>query len=123
MSVARRPLLTAVAAGTLLCALWFVPSAKTAGEQSPVDDSGSSVADMADLTSMSGSAGTAGAADVDDDENTDADTDADTAEEPERLSRAIGTDITPYVLAGTILLGVGAGSVTLATRRFGGPRT
>ncbi|MET9349549.1 LPXTG cell wall anchor domain-containing protein [Streptomyces termitum] len=27
MSAARRPLLTSVAAGTLLCALWFVPSA------------------------------------------------------------------------------------------------
>ncbi|MFD4377638.1 hypothetical protein [Streptomyces sp. NPDC058486] len=27
MSAARRPLLTATAAGTLLCALWFVPSA------------------------------------------------------------------------------------------------
>ncbi|MFF1477607.1 hypothetical protein ACFVYD_08530 [Streptomyces sp. NPDC058301] len=27
MSVARRPLLTATAAGSLLCALWFVPSA------------------------------------------------------------------------------------------------
>ncbi|MER7946035.1 LPXTG cell wall anchor domain-containing protein [Streptomyces sp. NPDC096079] len=27
MSAARRPLLTAAAAGTLLCALWFVPSA------------------------------------------------------------------------------------------------
>ncbi|WP_418958766.1 hypothetical protein [Streptomyces tritici] len=33
MSVARRPLLTATAAGSLLCALWFVPSANaTAGE-------------------------------------------------------------------------------------------
>ncbi|MFI8322357.1 hypothetical protein [Streptomyces sp. NPDC085529] len=27
MPAARRPLLTATAAGTLLCALWFVPSA------------------------------------------------------------------------------------------------
>ncbi|MER7725263.1 hypothetical protein [Streptomyces sp. NPDC096323] len=27
MAIARRPLLTATAAGTLLCALWFVPSA------------------------------------------------------------------------------------------------
>ncbi len=27
VSAARRPLLTATAAGTLLCALWFVPSA------------------------------------------------------------------------------------------------
>ena len=27
VAIARRPLLTAIAAGTLLCALWFVPSA------------------------------------------------------------------------------------------------
>lgn len=30
----RRPLLTAVAAGILLCAMWFVPSANATGEQS-----------------------------------------------------------------------------------------
>ncbi|MER5767619.1 hypothetical protein [Streptomyces sp. NPDC001985] len=35
MSVARRPLLTAIAAGTLLCALWFVPSANASAEQGP----------------------------------------------------------------------------------------
>ncbi|MEO3976100.1 hypothetical protein [Streptomyces sp. CAU 1734] len=33
MSVARRPLLTATAAGTLLCALWFVPSANATAER------------------------------------------------------------------------------------------
>ncbi|MBB4983413.1 MULTISPECIES: LPXTG cell wall anchor domain-containing protein [Streptomyces] len=33
MSAARRPLLTAIAAGTLLCALWFVPSANATDEQ------------------------------------------------------------------------------------------
>ncbi|MFI9581168.1 hypothetical protein ACIHCQ_04860 [Streptomyces sp. NPDC052236] len=33
MSIARRPLLTATAAGTLLCALWFVPSANATSEQ------------------------------------------------------------------------------------------
>ncbi|MFE2374946.1 hypothetical protein [Streptomyces sp. NPDC059398] len=30
---ARRPLLTAASAGVLLCALWFVPSAHTSGDQ------------------------------------------------------------------------------------------
>lgn len=30
----RRPLLTAVAAGILLCAMWFVPSANATSEQS-----------------------------------------------------------------------------------------
>ncbi|MCX4818961.1 hypothetical protein OG883_03375 [Streptomyces sp. NBC_01142] len=33
MSVARRPLLTATAAGSLLCALWFVPSANATAER------------------------------------------------------------------------------------------
>ncbi|MGW0120060.1 hypothetical protein [Streptomyces sp. NPDC003327] len=32
MTAARRPLLTATAAGTLLCALWFVPSANATDE-------------------------------------------------------------------------------------------
>ncbi|MFI9292610.1 hypothetical protein [Streptomyces gardneri] len=36
MSAARRPLLTATAAGTLLCALWFVPSANATDEQDGV---------------------------------------------------------------------------------------
>ncbi|MGW2304594.1 LPXTG cell wall anchor domain-containing protein [Streptomyces sp. NPDC001809] len=33
MSAARRPLLTATAAGMLLCALWFVPSANATDER------------------------------------------------------------------------------------------
>ncbi|MFD3533940.1 hypothetical protein [Streptomyces sp. NPDC058664] len=36
MSAARRPLLTATVAGTLLCALWFVPSANATDEQGGV---------------------------------------------------------------------------------------
>lgn len=32
MAITRRPLLTATAAGTLLCALWFVPSAHANGD-------------------------------------------------------------------------------------------
>ncbi|MEU4496859.1 hypothetical protein AB0F96_26305 [Streptomyces sp. NPDC023998] len=36
MSVARRPLLTATAAGTVLCALWFVPSANAMSEREAV---------------------------------------------------------------------------------------
>ncbi|APE23559.1 hypothetical protein DEJ44_22060 [Streptomyces venezuelae] len=36
VSAARRPLLTATAAGTLLCALWFVPSANATDEQGGV---------------------------------------------------------------------------------------
>ncbi|MEU2027241.1 hypothetical protein ABZ565_34790 [Streptomyces sp. NPDC016469] len=32
MAIAHRPLLTATAAGALLCALWFVPSADATGD-------------------------------------------------------------------------------------------
>ncbi|WP_329392591.1 hypothetical protein [Streptomyces sp. NBC_01716] len=35
VSVVRRPLLTAIAAGILLCALWFVPSANATDERNP----------------------------------------------------------------------------------------
>ncbi|MFF8830414.1 hypothetical protein [Streptomyces sp. NPDC015131] len=40
MSVARRPLLTATAAGTLLGALWFVPSANATAERPPAEAPG-----------------------------------------------------------------------------------
>ncbi|MFD9796749.1 hypothetical protein ACFWXK_38030 [Streptomyces sp. NPDC059070] len=51
MSVARRPLLTATAAGSLLCALWFVPSANAtdAGPRSDAARSTSASAAGSDL--------------------------------------------------------------------------
>ncbi|MFE7133734.1 hypothetical protein ACFVIM_23050 [Streptomyces sp. NPDC057638] len=39
MSVARRPLLTAIVAGILLCALWLVPSADATTERTSARDS------------------------------------------------------------------------------------
>ncbi|MCC3779549.1 hypothetical protein [Streptomyces sp. UNOB3_S3] len=39
----RRPLLTAVAAGTVLCALWFVPTANATPER-PQEQQGAAVA-------------------------------------------------------------------------------
>ncbi|MEV5973937.1 hypothetical protein [Streptomyces sp. NPDC051921] len=86
MSVARRPLLTATAAGTLLCALWFVPSANATGDQGRADHSPSVVTEPQD---------------------------------DGRLAETGGVDTTPYVLGGTLFLGVGAGFVTLAMRRGG----
>jgi hypothetical protein len=44
VSVARRPLLTATAAGTLLCALWFVPSANATAEREAVQRQDSAAA-------------------------------------------------------------------------------
>jgi hypothetical protein len=47
VSSARRPLLTATAAGTLLCALWFVPSANASQDSSARGATTQSVTDYA----------------------------------------------------------------------------
>ncbi|MFF1837575.1 hypothetical protein ACFVXE_25715 [Streptomyces sp. NPDC058231] len=62
MSVARRLLLTATVAGTLLCALWFVPSANategTAGAPGPADRAGAEAAGPAPDRTGTGGADT-----------------------------------------------------------------
>ncbi|GLF94294.1 hypothetical protein [Streptomyces yaizuensis] len=95
MSAARRPLLTATAAGTLLCALWFVPSANASA-----DEGG---------TERQGQAGTVSVAAV---------ATAGIEEEP-RLAESGGFDTTPYLIGGTAFLGVGIGFVSYAVRRRG----
>ncbi|MFF5769107.1 hypothetical protein ACFY8V_02855 [Streptomyces californicus] len=96
MSVARRTLLTATASGTLLAALWFVPSANATGERSAEDAqaaaSGQSAAEAGDASGI-------------------------------RLAdTGPGLDTTPYLIGGTTLLGIGAGFVTYSVRRSG-PRS
>ncbi|MEU2154954.1 hypothetical protein ABZ532_08015 [Streptomyces sp. NPDC019396] len=102
MSVARRPLLTATAAGTLLCALWFVPSAnataedespKTAGTQSGASASGPENGPSG-LVAQGQSGGT-----------------------PLRLADTGTVDTTPYLVGGTAFVGIGAGFVSFAMRR------
>ncbi|MFG2432706.1 hypothetical protein [Streptomyces sp. NPDC048590] len=90
MSVARRTLLTTTAAGTLLCALWFVPSANATGEAGAPESSAD--------TRQASAAG----------EFTAQDTLADTG---------TGIDTTPYLIGGTASLCVGAGFVAHAVRR------
>ncbi|AYG80845.1 hypothetical protein DWB77_02983 [Streptomyces hundungensis] len=89
MSVARRPLLTATAAGTLLCALWFVPSANATDEQHP---------SAAPAHSAYRAAPTP-------------------AEGPLALADTGGPDTSPYLVGGTLFLGLGAGFVTYSVRR------
>lgn len=96
MSVARRPLLTATAAGTLLCALWFVPSANATADKQAARESGGS--------SSGAAAGPAGAA-------------PGAAGEELLLARTGSVDTTPYVIGGTVSLGIGAGFVTYSMRR------
>jgi hypothetical protein len=107
VSSARRPLLTATAAGTLLCALWFVPSANAsqdppAGETAPRSVTAFSTAHV---TQQAGAASAA-----------TSETAPRTADETE-LADTGSPDTTPYVVGGTLFLGVGAGFVVYSVRR------
>ncbi|CAL9514746.1 hypothetical protein [Streptomyces sp. enrichment culture] len=101
MSVARRPLLTATAAGTLLGALWFVPSANATGEEPAAAQSSREAATAlhasagGDRTPPPGGAG----------------------QELRLADTGAGVDTAPYVLGGSAFLAVGIGLVTFATRR------
>ncbi|MFI1013795.1 hypothetical protein [Streptomyces sp. NPDC020965] len=50
VSVARRPLLTAIVAGALLCVLWFVPSAHGTAEQPGLNSDRTGAAQQLRLT-------------------------------------------------------------------------
>ncbi|CAL9440048.1 hypothetical protein [Streptomyces sp. enrichment culture] len=103
MSSALRPLLTATAAGTLLCALWFVPSANatsdapsgglTPATPSPQVTEQARVASGATNASLDSPAGGA------------------------RLADTGSFDSTPYVVGGTAFLTLGAGFVVYSVRR------
>ncbi|MDF6019169.1 hypothetical protein [Streptomyces sp. JH34] len=100
MSIARRTLLTTTAAGTLLCALWFVPSANATGGTET--RSGSTVPSAASSTEVRQASATG--------EFTAGDRLADTG---------AGVDTTPYLIGGTVFLCVGAGFVAYSVRRGG----
>ncbi|MEU4037106.1 hypothetical protein [Streptomyces collinus] len=110
MSSARRPLLTATAAGTLLCALWFVPSANasqddTAGATT-VTSTTSQVTQQAKAMSEAASISGADSADS-----------AGDAGGGTRLADTGSFDTTPYVIGGSAFLAVGAGFVVYSVRR------
>ncbi|WP_328904556.1 MULTISPECIES: hypothetical protein [unclassified Streptomyces] len=54
MAIALRPLLTATAAGTLLCALWFVPSANATGDTGTAPGAAATTGDDADSGALPG---------------------------------------------------------------------
>ncbi|MFF5437082.1 LAETG motif-containing sortase-dependent surface protein [Streptomyces achromogenes] len=104
MSSARRPLLTATAAGTLLCALWFVPSAN-ASQSTPAKETATAstptrVTQVAQVRTVSAPA-----------------TGADRAAEGAELADTGAFDTTPYVVGGSLFLAVGAGFVVYSVRR------
>ncbi|MFD4582622.1 hypothetical protein ACIOWI_07485 [Streptomyces sp. NPDC087659] len=131
MPVARRPLLTATAAGSLLCALWFVPSANATadGEAGQPDRvrSGASASGVADGTRGTHAAGAPAVSGTGGTEDTSAADGVRTgAEDPQggaqdlALADTGSVDTTPYLVGGTLFLGVGAGFVSYAARRSGG---
>ncbi|MFD7506561.1 hypothetical protein [Streptomyces sp. NPDC059850] len=91
---ARRPLLTAAAAGSLLCALWFVPSANATVEtDSPSSSSGSSRSEAPSSQPRT------------------------EAVPDENLADTGSVDVTPYLAGGTAFLGLGVTMVTASARR------
>ncbi|GGW31231.1 hypothetical protein GCM10010503_03640 [Streptomyces lucensis JCM 4490] len=107
MSSARRPLLTATAAGTLLCALWFVPSAHAS------QDSSASGTTAGSVTSYSPGPVTQQARAVSAVSAEGAQEAADGTE----LADTGSPDTTPYIVGGTLFLAVGAGFVVYSVRR------
>ncbi|MFD7262813.1 hypothetical protein [Streptomyces sp. NPDC059874] len=99
---ARRPLLTALGATTLLGALWFVPSA---GATAPGPAAARSGAPAAANTAPAAAPAAL----------------RDSAQSPQPAPLALAdtgsVDTTPYLLGGTLFLGIGAGFVTFSVRR------
>ncbi|MEW2051175.1 LPXTG cell wall anchor domain-containing protein [Streptomyces sp. NPDC005476] len=121
MSSARRSLLTATAAGTLLGALWFVPSAN-ASQDTPVrtvtTTQVTTQARIASTTATDAAAYRATGSRVDDAAGTTAESLAGTTtDDGTRLADTGSFDTTPYVVGGTTLLALGAGFVVYSVRR------
>ncbi|MFI5754397.1 hypothetical protein [Streptomyces sp. NPDC051569] len=112
MSVASRPLLTAAAAGILLCALWFVPSAH-ATEELDAPEQGAAAA------ARSLAAGDLAAGDLTAGDLTAGDLTAGgpgSSREPALLAETGSVRTTPYLIGGSVLLGVGAVFVVYSAR-------
>ena len=100
MSSARRPLLTATAAATLLGALWFVPSAHASQDASARTGTSESTATQVTQQAKALSEATSEA-----------------TGDATQLADTGGPDTTPYVIGGTLFLAVGAGFVVYSVRR------
>ncbi|MEU4011285.1 LPXTG cell wall anchor domain-containing protein [Streptomyces pseudogriseolus] len=103
MSSALRPLLTATAAGTLLCALWFVPSANATSD-APATTS-PSASPSPQVTEQARGVSSATTARLES-----------TGQEV-RLADTGSFDSTPYIIGGTASLALGAGFVVYSVRR------
>ncbi|MEH0576110.1 LAETG motif-containing sortase-dependent surface protein [Streptomyces sp. B21-108] len=122
MSSARRPLLTATAAGTLLGALWFVPSANASQDAPARTEMTTQVTTQAraasTTTSESSSSQSSASQSSSESSESAAGTAArTTADDGTRLADTGSFDTTPYVVGGTALLALGAGFVVYSVRR------
>ncbi|MGQ5604440.1 hypothetical protein [Streptomyces sp. EKS3.2] len=100
MSSARRPLLTAAAAGGLLCALWFVPSANATPDTPALKSATTTPSPQVTAQARAASTGTTA-----------------TGEDSARLADTGSFDSTPYVVGGALCLGLGVGFVGYSVRR------
>ena len=100
MSSARRPLLTATAAASLLGAMWFVPSANATPDTPVLKSASASPSPQVTEQARVASTGTAA-----------------TGEGTARLADTGSFDSTPYVIGGTFCLTLGAGFVVFSVRR------
>ncbi|MFJ6695859.1 cell wall protein [Streptomyces sp. NPDC091272] len=117
---ALRPLLTATAAGGLLAALWFVPSANATVE---APERTGRTTGGAQAQQVSGTADTTGPDTTGLARTTQVSDPAEAAAGSPDASLALAdtgsVDTTPYVIGGTAFLGIGAGFVTYSVRRKG----
>ncbi|MFE1441075.1 hypothetical protein [Streptomyces sp. NPDC058739] len=95
MSSARRPLLTATAAASLLGALWFVPSANATGDSATGRPPAATTTTQARAVAASTESSSGGT----------------------ELADTGSFDSTPYVVGGTFCLTLGAGFVVYSVRR------
>ncbi|NEC92505.1 cell wall protein [Streptomyces sp. SID12501] len=118
-------MLTATAAGTLLGALWFVPSANATAEN-PVEQrhrAGTSISTMSEntrqisISSTTGSTGTRVSTATSTTVTTVTTTSDSAAGDGTRLADTGSFDTTPYVVGGTFSLALGAGFVVYSLRR------
>ena len=96
-------MLTATAAGTLLGALWFVPSANaTVTDQPRVETSATPTSQVTQQARVL---------------STDGATSVTTSSDDVQLADTGSPNTTPYIFGGTVFLGIGACFVTYSVRR------
>ncbi|WP_405543932.1 hypothetical protein OG590_14700 [Streptomyces goshikiensis] len=117
---ARRPLLTALGATSLLAALWFIPSANATAPGDADTHTTLNALTTQTLDAPANDPVTAPAAGPATDPVAEPATDptAGPATDPTlALADTGGVDTTPYLLGGTLCLGLGAGFVAFSVRR------